>query len=244
MRNIQVIIGRELAAYFGAPLAYVFIVIFLAMAGGLTFYFGNFLDRGIADLRPFFQYHPWLYLLLMPAIGMRLWAEERKSGTLEFLMTLPITVGQAVLGKFLSAWIFAGVALSLTFPVWLTVNYLGEPDNGVILASYAGSWLMAGGFLAMSACASALTSNQVIAFVLAATLCFLLMMSGVEIVQAAFSGWAPDWFIATVGNLSVMNNYQAISEGVIDLRNLLYFISLITVSLVINAAIVDVKKAG
>jgi ABC-2 type transport system permease protein len=244
MRNIQVITMRELAAYFGAPLAYVFIVIFLVMAGALTFYFGNFLDRGVADLRPFFQYHPWLYLLLMPAIGMRLWAEERKSGTLEFLMTLPITVGEAVVGKFLAAWIFAGVALALTFPVWLTVNYLGEPDNGVILASYAGSWLMAGGFLALSACASALTSNQVIAFVLAATICFLLMMSGVEIVQTMFTGWAPAWFIATITNLSVMNNFKAISEGVIDLRNLLYFVSLIAVSLMINAAIVEIKKAG
>ncbi len=244
MRTIATIAGRELRSYFGTPLAYVFIVIFLVMAAGLTFYFGNFLDRGVADLRPFFLYHPWLYLLLMPAIGMRLWAEERKTGTMEYLMTLPVTVAEAVIGKFLAAWIFAGVALTLTFPIWLTVNYLGQPDNGVILASYAGSWLMAGGFLALSACTSALTSNQVVAFVLAATLCFIMMMTGFEIVQTAFTGWAPDWVTTVVVNLSMLNNFRAIADGVIDMRNLIYFISLIAVCLTINSGIVEIRKAG
>src|SRR5687768_4340300 len=176
------ILRRELAAYFTSPLAYVFIVIFLVLAGGLTFYLGAWLERGQADLEVFFSWHPWLYLFLVPAVGMRLWAEERKTGTIEFLMTQPVTTVQAVLGKFFAAWLFVGIALVLTFPIWLTVNWLGRPDNGVILAGYIGSWLMAGGLLAISAAVSALTKNQVIAFVLAAAICFLFLMSGLELV--------------------------------------------------------------
>src|SRR5918996_978035 len=178
MHATLTIARRELAAYFGSPLAYVFIVIFLALSGGLTLYVGAWLERGRADLQGFFDWHPWLYLFLVPAVGMRLWAEERKTGTIEFLMTQPVTTFQAVLGKFLAAWLFVGIALVLTFPLWLTVNYLGNPDNGVILAGYIGSWLMAGGLLAISAAASALSKNQVIAFVLAAAICFLFLMSG------------------------------------------------------------------
>ena len=191
MRNLWIVCRRELAAYFGSPLAYVFIVIFLGLSGSLTFYLGSFLARGQADLNPFFLFHPWIYLFLLPAIGMRLWAEERKTGTLELLMTLPVTTGQAVAGKFLAAWFFAAIALALTFPIWLTVNYLGDPDNGVILAAYIGSWLMAGAFLAISACLSAVTSNQVIAFVLGAVTCFFFLMSGLDLVQAFFRDWAP-----------------------------------------------------
>lgn len=242
VRNVVVIARRELAAYFGAPLAYVFIVVFLAMAGALTFNVGYLLESGVADLGPFFQFHPWLYLFLMPAIGMRLWAEERKTGTLEFLMTLPVSVGEAVVGKFLAAWIFAGVALVLTVPVWVTVNWLGDPDNGVIVASYLGSWLLAGGFLALSACASASTGNQVIAFVVGATLCFLAMMSGLDIVRTAFDGWAPAWVVETVVALSAMNNFQTIADGVIDARTVVYFLSLIVIGLVANSAILEFRK--
>jgi ABC-2 type transport system permease protein len=235
---------RELAAYFGSPLAYVFIVIFLALSGGLTFYLGAWLERGRADLQAFFDWHPWLYLFLVPAVGMRLWAEERKTGTIEFLMTLPVTTLNAVLGKFLAAWLFVGIALVLTFPMWLTVAYLGHPDHGVILASYFGSWLMAGGMLAISAAASALTRNQVVAFVLAAAISFLFLMSGIELVQATFRGWAPDSLIGTIAGLSLLSAYNAISQGVIDLRALILFGSLIAVSLFINAALVDLKKGG
>ena len=235
---------RELAAYFGSPLAYVFIVIFLALSGGLTFYLGAWLERGRADLQAFFDWHPWLYLFLVPAVGMRLWAEERKTGTIEFLMTLPVTTLNAVLGKFLAAWLFVGIALALTFPMWLTVDYLGQPDHGVILASYFGSWLMAGGMLAISAAASALTRNQVVAFVLAAALCFLFLMSGIELVQAMFRGWAPDSLIATIASLSLLSAFNAIAQGVIDLRALVLFGSLIAVSLFINTALVDLKKGG
>lgn len=244
MRNTWIIARRELAAYFSSPLAYIFIVIFLVMAGGLTFFFGSFLDRGQADLSVFFLYHPYLYLFLIPAVGMRLWAEERKAGTIEFLMTLPVSTGQAVIGKFIAAWIFAGIALALTFPIWLSVNYLGQPDNGVIVAAYIGSWLMAGGFLALSSCVSALTKNQVIAFVLAAAICFVFLMSGVEIVQAFFRAWAPQAFVDTVGSLSFLTNFNDLSQGVIDIRALVFFGLVIGIALYINTLVVETRKGA
>jgi ABC-2 type transport system permease protein len=236
------ILRRELAAYFTSPLAYVFIVIFLVLAGGLTFYLGAWLDRGQADLQVFFSWHPWLYLFLVPAVGMRLWAEERKTGTIEFLMTQPVTTLEAVLGKFLAAWLFVGIALALTFPIWLTVNYLGRPDNGVIAAGYLGSWLMAGGFLAISAAVSALTRNQVIAFVLAAAICFLFLVSGLELVQAFFRGWAPEALVDTIAGLSVLTTFDGIARGVIDLRDVVMFGSLIAVALLINVTLVELNK--
>jgi len=236
------IFRRELAAYFTSPLAYVFIVIFLALGGGLTFYLGAFLQAGQADLRGFFQFHPWLYLFLIPAIGMRLWAEERKSGSIEFLMTLPISTGQAVLGKYLAAWVFVGIALALTFPMWITVNYLGAPDNGVIVGAYVGSWLMAGAFLAVSACISALTRNQVIAFVLAAAINFIFLMSGIELVQAFFRGWAPRLVVDVVASFSYLTNFQGFAQGVYDLRGMVFFVSLIGITLFINTAVVELKK--
>ena len=231
-----------MSAYFTSPLAYVFIVIFLALAGGLTFFFGQWIERGQADLQVFFIYHPYLYLFLIPAVGMRLWAEERKSGTIEFLLTLPVTTGQIVIGKFVAAWVFAGIALALTFPMWVTVNMLGQPDNGVILAAYIGSWLMAGGFLALSACVSALTKNQVIAFVLASALCFVFMMSGVEIIQSFFRAWTPQAFVESVAELSFLTNFNEVSQGVIDIRDLVFFLSVIGIALFVNAAIVEAKK--
>jgi ABC-2 type transport system permease protein len=243
-RSIAILCRRELAGYFNSPLAYVFIVIFLALAGGLTFFVGGFFDRGQADLSAFFQFHPWLYLLLIPAIGMRLWAEERKSGTVEILMTLPIAAADAVVGKFLAAWLFAGIALALTFPIWITVNLLGSPDNGVIAAAYLGSWLMAGGFLSLSALASALTRNQVIAFVLGATLGFLFLMSGVDLVQAFFRGWLPQLLVDAIAGFSFLSNFDALTKGVVDLRNIVFFVSLIGVGLVINTAVVEMKRGA
>lgn len=241
---IAAICRREFKTYFTSPLAYVFICIFLALAGALTFFVGGFFVRGEADLQPFFQFHPWLYLLLIPAIGMRLWAEERKSGTLELLMTLPVTAADAVVGKFLAAWLFAGIALALTFPMWITVNVLGSPDNGVIAAAYIGSWLMAGGILALSACASALTSNQVIAFVLGATLGFLFLMSGVEVVQSVVRGWLPTILVDAIAGFSFLSNFDALARGVIEVRTLVFFLSLIGVGLVINTAIIEIKKGA
>ena len=186
---INNIIRRELSGYFATPVAWVFIVIFLVMSGVFTFYIGSFYERGMADLEPFFQFHAWLYLFLVPAISMRLWAEERRSGSIELLLTLPVTTWQAVLGKYLAAWLFIGLALLLTFPIWLTVNYLGNPDNGTIVAGYIGSWLMAGGFLAIGSCMSALTRNQVVAFILSVVVCFGFLLSGLPMVMNLFSSW-------------------------------------------------------
>jgi ABC-2 type transport system permease protein len=221
------IIKREFGGYFATPLAYVFIVIFLFAMGAFTFYIGDFYDTGIADLSAFFAYHLWLYLFLLPAIGMRLWAEERKSGSIELLLTLPIPIWASVLGKFLAAWAFAGVALVLTFPIWLTVNYLGDPDNGVIFASYIGSLLMAGAYLAISAAISATTSNQVIAFVVSVVICFLIAVSGSPMVIDFFKLWAPLVLVDAVASFSFATHFQAISRGVIDLRDIVYFVSLI-----------------
>ena len=244
MRSITIVCWRELAAYFTSPLAYVFIVVFLVLSGGLTFYLGGFFERGQADLSPFFTFHPWLYLILIPALGMRLWAEERKTGTIELLMTLPVTMGEAVVGKFLAAWLFAGIALVCTFPMWITVNYLGTPENGVILGAYVGSWIMAGAFLAISACVSALTKNQVIAFVLAALTCFLFLMSGMELVQSFFRGWGPEVLVQAVAQFSVLTIFREITQGVIALDHLVFLHSLIGLSLVINSAVVELKKSA
>lgn len=244
MRNIGIIFRRELASYFATPLAYIFIVIFLVLAGALAFFLGNFFERGQADLQAFFTFHPWLYLVLIPALSMRLWAEERKSGTVELFLTLPISMAQAVLGKFLAAWAFAGIALALTFPFWITVNYLGAPDNGVILASYVGSFLMAGAFLAIGACLSALTKNQVIAFVITAAACFLFTVSGSPIVLGPLQGWAPEAVLQAVASFSFLTHFSAIMRGVIDARDALFFLSVIGVFLLANAVIVDLKKAA
>jgi ABC-2 type transport system permease protein len=234
---------RELASYFATPVAYVFIVIFLALAGALTFYLGGFYERGQADLQPFFAFHPWLYLFLVPAVSMRLWSEERKSGSIELLLTLPVTMWQAVLGKFLAAWAFIGIALALTFPLWITVNYLGEPDNGVILASYLGSLLMAGGFLAIGACLSAVTRNQVIAFILTVVVCFLLLLAGFPLVLDFFRALLPQVLVDAIAGLSFLTHFNAISRGVIDLRDLLFFVLTIGFWLVAGAVVIDLKKA-
>ena len=244
MHATLAVFKRELKAYFATPLAYVFIVIFLALAGAFTFFLGSFFERGQADLEAFFVFHPWLYLFLVPAVAMRLWAEERRSGTIELLMTLPVTPFQAVLGKFLAAWLFAGIALALTFPIWLTVNYLGSPDNGAILVGYLGSWLMAGAFIAIGACVSALTKNQVIAFVLGAAVCFLFLMSGMELVLSAFRAWAPPTVVDIVASFSFITQFGQMMKGVLDLASLLFFVSLIACCLVINALLVDLEKAA
>ena len=243
MTRTFAIFRRELSGYFATPLAYVFIVIFLVMAGALAFFLGNFFERGQADLQPFFTFHPWLYLVLIPALAMRLWAEERKSGTIELFLTLPISMSAAVLGKFLAAWAFAGIALLLTFPFWITVNYLGQPDNGVIVASYVGSFLMAGAFLAIGAALSALTKNQVIAFVVTAALCFLFTVSGSPIVLGFLQGWAPAPVLRTVASFSFLTHFNAIVRGVIDLRDVVFFLSVIGAFLIANGVIVDLKKA-
>lgn len=243
MNGIRVIARRELGSYFATPLAYVFILIFLVLAGVFTFYLGNFYERDQADLGPFFNFHPWLYLFLVPAISMRLWSEERKSGSIELLLTLPITRFEAVLGKFIAAWLFAGLALLLTFPLWLTVNYLGQPDNGVIFASYIGSWLMAGGFLAIGSCMSAISKSQVIAFILTAAVCLLFVLAGFPLVLNVFKDWLPMLVVDTVASLSFMTHFGAIAKGVLGLQDLLYFVSVIMVWLLATSVVVEMKQA-
>jgi gliding motility-associated transport system permease protein len=242
MRQVLAVFKREFAAYFATPLAYVFIVIFLFAMGAFTFYVGRFYDNGIADLSVFFGYHPWLYLFLVPAIGMRLWADERRTGTVELLLTLPIPVWATVVGKFLAAWAFTAVALFLTFPIWITVNVLGQPDNGVIVASYVGSLLMAGGYLAISASISASTDNQVIAFVVSVAVCFLFTIAGAALVIDFFQLWAPVILVNTISSFSFLTHFQAITSGVIDLRDLIYFASLIALFLALNVVLIDLKK--
>jgi len=243
MKAIINIMRREITGYFATPVAYVFIVIFLVMTGVFTFYLGSFYERGIADLNPFFQFHPWLFLFLVPAISMRLWAEERKTGTIELLLTLPLTLWQVVIGKFLAAWLFLGLALALTFPAWLSVNYLGEPDNGVILAAYIGSWLMAGGFLAIGSCMSAVTRNQVVAFILSVVACFVFLLSGLPMVMNLFTGWAPQILMDGIASLSFLSHFTDISKGVIDLRDLVYFLLVIGFWLSANMIVLEMKKA-
>lgn len=244
MNQLGVIFRRELGSYFATPLAFVFIVIFLVAAGSFTFYFGHFFQNGQADLRGFFGFHPWLYLFLVPALSMRLWAEERKSGTLELLMTLPVSLTDMVLGKFLAAWVFTGLALSLTFPIWITVNYLGDPDNGIIIAGYIGSWLMSGAMLAVGSCISACTRNQVIAFILTVVACFLLMVSGMGMVTDWLPGWLPQRAVESVAALSFLSHFNAISKGVLELRDVVYFLVMIGGWLFATAIVIDMKKAN
>lgn len=244
MREMLAVFKRELRGYFATPLAYVFIIIFLFCTGAFAFYLGGYFEQGQANLKAFFDFHPWLYLFLVPAVAMRLWAEERRVGTIELLLSLPVPLWSAVLGKFLAAWVFIGIALALTFPMWLTVSYLGDPDHGVILASYIGSFLMAGGYLAIGSCLSAITRNQVIAFVVAVVVCFLFTVSGLPIVIDFFAAWAPQAVITTIASFSFLTHFQAITQGVIDLRDFVYFASLMGVWLVATSVIVDMKKAG
>lgn len=243
MNMVKILFKREFSSFFATPVAYVFIAIFLIMSGVFTFYMGNFYERGQADLLPFFNFHPWLYLFLVPAMAMRTWSEERKSGTIELLMTLPVTALEAMLGKFLAAWAILGLSLVLTFPLWLVVNYLGAPDNGVILAAYIGSWLMAGAFLSIGICMSALSKSQVVAFILAVVVCFLFVLSGTGLVLDVFKGWVPGILLDTIASLSFLQHFEAISKGVIALKDVGYFIILIAAWLTAGLVIIEQKKA-
>lgn len=244
MGNLGIIFKRELASYFVTPLAYIFIVIFLIMNGIFTFDMGGFYIRAQADLLPFFSFHPWLYLFMIPAISMGLWADERKSGTIELLLTLPIRLSEAVLGKFLAAWVLCGIALLLTFPIWITVNYLGSPDNGVIIAGYLGSWLMAGGFLAIGSCMSAITRNSVIAFILTVSVCFLFVVMGSPIVLSAFSSWSPQILLDAIAAMGFMTHFESISKGVLDIRDMLFFVVFIFSWLFACGIVIEIKKAN
>ena len=243
LNKTYIILDRELKGYFRTPLASIFLLVFLALSSGMTFFLGRFFERDQADLTAFFSWHPWLFLVLMPAIGMRLWAEERRSGTIELLITLPVTNTQLVVGKFLASWIFTLIALILTMPIWITVNYLGDPDNNVNLIAYFGSWLMAGAFLALTSCLSALTKNQVIAFIISSISGFVLIMAGFNLVLSAVRSWSPNWITETISSMSFLSHFSRIQMGVFDLSTLVFFISMIILCLWINVQLVQVKKA-
>ncbi|HKW82567.1 MAG TPA: ABC transporter permease [Burkholderiaceae bacterium] len=264
MSPVRIILRRELASYFATPVAYVFIVIFLVLAGVCTFSLGGLYESNQADLSPLFRFLPWLYLFLVPAVSMRLWAEERKTGSIELLLTQPVTLWQAVLGKFFAAWLFVGIALALTFPTWVTINYLGNPDNGAVLAGYIGAFIMAGAYLAIGSCMSALTNNQVIAFVLTAVVCFVFALAG----YSAITDWSRnlfDWIagwsfmgagaketVQSIGDsitsgiagLSFLSHFENISKGVLALRDLLYFGLVITFFLLSSAALLEKRKSN
>ena len=237
--TVTAIFKREILGYFGSPVAYVFIAIFLLLLGFFTFYISHFFEMGQADLRAFFEWHPWIYMFLVPAVAMRLWAEERRMGTIELILTYPVTVGEAILGKFLAAWIFIGIALILTFPMVITVVYLGDPDLGAILCGYVGSFLLAGAFLSVGSMTSAMTRSQVISFILAVVICLFFILAGYPPVTEIFSGWAPGWLLEVVTNLSFLSHFQSLQRGVIDARDLLYYLSVIFFMLFANSIIIQ-----
>jgi ABC-2 type transport system permease protein len=243
MNAMMAIYRRELRSYFSTPLAAVFIVFFLIMVSAFTFYLGNFFETGQADLQAFFLFHPWMYLLLVPALAMRLWAEERKSGTIELLLTLPVTVGQAVLGKFLAAWTLIGLALLLTFPMWLTVAWLGDPDHGVILASYIGSWLLAGGFLAIGSAMSATSSSQVTAFIFTMSACLVFLLAGYPIVLSAAQAIFNQSVVDAIASMSFFSHFNAITQGILNLSDVAFFLINGAAWLVATVFIINIKRA-
>ncbi|HEX5612824.1 MAG TPA: ABC transporter permease [Burkholderiales bacterium] len=244
MRAIRIICARELAAYFTSPVAYVFLVIFLLLAGFFTFTAGAFFERGEASLGAFFGWHPWLCLVLVPAVGMRLWAEERRAGTIELLLTLPVTTWQAIVGKFLASWLFLALALALTFPIVITVNVLGDPDNGAIAAGYLGAVMLAGAYLAITCMTSAITRNQVVAFILAVVVCLFLILAGYSPVTDLLGRWASPAFVDTVAAFSVMTHFDGFQKGVIDTRDLAFFLSVIGFALFATGVIIRGHRAG
>ncbi|MFH1604102.1 MAG: ABC transporter permease [Pseudomonadota bacterium] len=242
--NINAIAKRELASYFTSPVAYVFLVIFLLLIGFFTFTAGSFFERGEANLTSFFTWHPWLYLVLVPAVGMRVWSEERRSGTMELLLTMPVNPWEAILAKFLASWIFLAIALALTFPVVLTVNLLGDPDNGQIAAGYLGSIFLSGAYLALTCMTSAMTRNQVIAFILSVVLCLFMILAGFNPVTDMLTRWASPAVVEVVAAFSVVTHYGSFQKGVIDLRDLVYFLSLIGFALFATSVIIRNHRAG
>lgn len=243
IHNTMAVFKREFFAYFSTPIAYAIMAIFVVLSGSLTFFLGGFFIQGQASLEVFFQFHPWLFLFLIPAIAMRLWAEERNNGSIELLLTLPMSTYSIVLGKFIAAWTIIGLCLLFTITMWLTVNYLGTPDNSVIAVGYIGSFFIAGGYLAISACISALSKNQVIAFIVSALVCFIFLSNGLTIVQEFFNDWAPSFILLTIKNLSFLEHFQTIVRGVVDLQDIVFFLSTILFFLFVNVLAVEHIKA-
>jgi ABC-2 type transport system permease protein len=244
LRHILTITKREVVGFFASPVAYVFIVIFLLLSGFFTFMVAGFFQRGQANLMTFFAWHPWLYLFLVPAVGMRMWSEERRLGTIELLLTMPITPWQAIVGKFLASWLILAVALALTFPVVITVNYLGHPDNGVIFAGYIGSLLLSGAYLSIAAMTSAMTRNQVVSFILSVVICLFLILAGWPPITNLLTEWASPWLVDMIAAFSVMTHFESIQKGVLDSRDVLFFLSVIVFCLFTTSVILRAHRAG
>lgn len=244
MHKTLIMIKKEWQAYFLTPIAPLFLIIFLVLSSTLTFYVGGFYEREIADLESFFQFHPWIYLFLVPAIGMRLWSEEYRSGSAELLLTLPLSTWEVVWGKYLAALGLIGLGLALSFPIWITVNVLGHPDNGVIVGAYFGSWLLAGVFLAISAAVSATTSNQVVAFIASCAICFVFLMSGMPLVLEPMGQVLPQSLVDAISQTSFLVHYSAMARGLLDLKSLVYFLGLIGVLLTGNWTMIELRKAS
>ena len=242
--NVKAIAKRELGAYFASPVAYVFIVIFLLLVGFFTFNVGQFFELGEASLTSFFYWHPWLYLFLVPAVGMRLWSEERRQGTMELLLTMPITTWQAILGKFLASWAFLAIALLLTFPIVLTVNYLGDPDNGIVFAGYIGSLLLAGAYLAISSMTSAMTRNQVVSFIVSVVICLFLIIAGFGPVTDSLTSWGSAGLVDTIASFSVITHFDPFQKGIVDIRDVIFFLSVIAFALFTTGVIIRAHRAG
>lgn len=244
IRNSKGIIKRELAGYFGSPVAYVFLVIFLVLCGFFTFYVSHFYELEQADLRAFFVWHPWIFLFLVPAVGMRLWADERRAGTIELILTLPVTLPEVIVGKFIAAWLFIGLGLFLTFPLVLTVSYLGDPDIGAIFCAYLGSFLLAGAYLSVGSMTSSMTRNQVISFILSVIICLFLVLAGWPPVTDVISGWSPLWLVDVISGFSFMPHFQSMERGVLDLRDIIYYVSVIFFMLFSNGVVLQNRKAS
>lgn len=244
MKMMIPIIKRELMSYFRSPVAYVFIVIFLISTTGATWYLGNFYQSNEASLEIFFFFHPWLYLILIPAVGMRLWSEDRRQGTIEILLTLPIHLVLVVMAKFLAAWIFIGVALALTFPMIVTTFYLGEPDSGVMLTGYLGSFLMGGAYLSITCFTSSLTKNQVISFITSFIICLILVLLGWGVLSRTLNDIFPMAVADMITQFSFSTHFNAIRRGMIDFRDVIYFLSIIAFMLLANVLVLENKKAN
>jgi len=245
LTRVYAVFKRELKSYFESPVAYVFLVVFLVLVGFLTFSVHHFYERRIADLQPFFFWHPWVYLLLVPAGTMGLWAEERRAGTIELLLTMPITMTQAIVGKFLAAWLFIVLAMTLTIPTMVTTTcYLGNPDMGVILCGYVGSVLMAGAYVAIGMLTSSLTRNQVISFVLALVICLLFILAGWDPVIGYFVGWAPAWLVKAVASLSFMPHFESLQRGVVDMKDIAYYASVMIAMIYATHVVLDNRKSA
>lgn len=244
LRNTWTVARRELGGYFGSPVAYVFIIIFLLLSGFFTFSVGQFYEMGQADLRPFFDWHPWIFLFLVPAVAMRLWAEEWRTGTIELLLTLPVSIPQIVMGKFIAAWLFIALALALTFPLVITVSYLGDPDPGTVWCGYAGSLLMAGAYISIGGMTSSLTRNQVISFIVSLVICLFMVLAGWAPVTGMLADWAPSWLIGVVSGFSFMPHFESLQRGVLDIRDLLYFSSVIFFMLFTTGVILSNRRTS